>query len=106
MIIEDRNVITLTYELRENSEQGELLESVESDSPFTFLFGGGNLLPSFEAKLRGLKAGERFSFTLSPEESYGEAHRQHRGYPPRKFPHGRRRGCRFPDGGEFYHADG
>lgn len=73
MIIEEQNVITLTYELRENNEHGDLLERVESDSPFTFLFGLGHLLPSFEEKLRGLKEGERFSFILTPEESYGES---------------------------------
>jgi len=73
MTIEEKNVITLTYELRENDEDGELIERVESDSPFTFLFGIGHLLPSFEAKLRGLHAGERFSFTLTPEEAYGES---------------------------------
>ena len=73
MIIEDQNVITLTYELRENDGQGEIIESVEQDAPFTFLFGAGQLLPAFEANLRGLKVVDRFSFTLAPEDSYGES---------------------------------
>ena len=73
MVITENQVITLTYALRENDPQGELLEEVESDSPFTFLYGVGNLLPSFEANLRGLKVGEQFSFILSPEEAYGES---------------------------------
>ncbi len=71
-MIEENKVVSLTYELRVNDEQGEVIEKVEKSSPLTFLFGRGNLLPDFEANLKGLKEGDSFSFTLEPAKAYGE----------------------------------
>lgn len=73
MIVEEQHVITLSYDLRDTNAEGELMERTDADMPFTFLFGVGQLLPSFEANLRGLREGDRFSFTLSPDDAYGEA---------------------------------
>lgn len=73
MIVEELHVVTLSYDLRDTDGQGELLERTESDSPFTFLYGAGHLLPSFEANLRGLSVGDRFHFTLTPDEAYGDS---------------------------------
>ena len=73
MVIEEKNVVTLTYDLRETDKEGELLERTDKENPLTFLFGVGQLLPSFEEKLRGLSQGDRFAFSLSPEEAYGES---------------------------------
>ena len=73
MIVEEQHVITLTYDLRDTDRNGELLERTDVEDPFTFLFGIGQLLPSFEARLRGLKEGDHFSFTLTPEDAYGES---------------------------------
>jgi len=72
MKIEDNKVVTLTYELRQDNAQGELIQKVESGRPFVYLFGVGGLLPKFETSLKGLQAGDTFSFGLSPEEGYGE----------------------------------
>ncbi len=71
MIVEDQNIITLSYELRENNANGALLERMDPNWPFKFYFGSGNLLPAFEANLEGLEEGQGFEFTLSPEEAYG-----------------------------------
>jgi FKBP-type peptidyl-prolyl cis-trans isomerase SlyD len=71
MIVEEQNVITLTYELRQDDASGELLERMDANYPFVFLFGTGKLLPSFERHLEGLAEGEQFSFTLAPNEAYG-----------------------------------
>jgi FKBP-type peptidyl-prolyl cis-trans isomerase SlyD len=70
-MIEENKVVSLTYELRVDDEQGEVVEKVESSSPLTFLFGRGNLLPDFEANLKGLKEGDDFQFKLEPEKAYG-----------------------------------
>lgn len=72
MIIEENKVVSLTYELRVNNEKGEIVEKVEKQSPLTFLFGRGNLLPDFEANINGLKKGDPFSFKLEPEKAYGQ----------------------------------
>ena len=54
MIAEKNKVVSIVYELREGSKEGEVVESLNSDNPFTFLFGTGGLLPKFEEKLSGL----------------------------------------------------
>lgn len=71
MIVEEQNVITIAYELREGSASGELMERMDANYPFKFLFGTGKLLPAFEQHLEGLAEGETFDFVLSPEEGYG-----------------------------------
>ncbi len=71
MTVSDRKVITLSYVVQENDGKGAILESMDANYPFKFLFGKGELLPAFEQKLQGLQEGESFSFTLSAEEAYG-----------------------------------
>lgn len=71
MTVSDRKVITLSYVVQENDEHGVILESMDANYPFKFLFGKGELLPAFEENLQGLREGESFSFTLSSVEAYG-----------------------------------
>ncbi len=71
MEIGNNKVVSLTYELRENNAEGDLIQKVEKDEPFVYLFGVGSLLPEFENNLAGLKVGNSFNFTLSPENAYG-----------------------------------
>ncbi len=75
MKVEPRTVVSLTYELRVNDTENnepELVEKVESDQPLVFLYGTGNMLEKFEQKLEGLKQGDSFSFSLKPDEGYGD----------------------------------
>lgn len=72
MKIEKNTVVTLKYRLTENDKTGSLIEEVNEQDPFVFLFGQGQLLPQFEENLNGLEAGQTFSFTLSPEDAYGQ----------------------------------
>lgn len=71
MIAEKNNVISIVYELRADSKEGEVVESLTSENPLTFLFGTGGLLPKFEEQLSGLKAGDNFEFLLNSEDAYG-----------------------------------
>lgn len=72
MIIEDKKVVSIVYELRKDSAEGELVEELSQDNPLVFLFGSGNLLPKFEDNLAGLKSGDDFSFMLKSVDAYGE----------------------------------
>lgn len=75
MKIEPRTVVSLSYELRVNDEEGtepEMVEKVESGEPLVFLYGSGNMLEKFEQHINGLAQGDAFSFSLKPEEGYGE----------------------------------
>jgi len=71
MIVEEQNIITIAYELRESSANGPLMERMDPNYPFKFYFGSGKLLPKFEERLFGLEEGQPFRFTLEPEDAYG-----------------------------------
>ena len=73
MIAEKNNVISIVYELRAGSKEGEVVESLTSENPLTFLFGTGGLLPKFEERLNGLTSGDNFEFLLHSEDAYGPA---------------------------------
>ena len=54
-------------------EDDKIIEKVNEDKPAAFQFGIGQLLPTFEEKLSGLKADDEFSFILKAEDAYGES---------------------------------
>jgi FKBP-type peptidyl-prolyl cis-trans isomerase SlyD len=61
----------LTYTLTAVAD-GKIIEKVSEDKPAAFQFGIGQLLPSFEKSLSGLKADDTFSFVLKAADAYGE----------------------------------
>lgn len=63
--------VKLSYELRTESSNGEIIEKTEDLSPLEFVFGAGRMLEMFEDKLEGLTAGAKFDFSLEAEEAYG-----------------------------------
>lgn len=71
MKIGKNKVVTLTYTLRVNDAQGEVIQKVDENKPFVHLFGAGSLLPAFEENLTGLETGSEFGFPLLVEEAYG-----------------------------------
>jgi len=71
MIIDDNLLVSVTYQLRTDHENGEIIETVEEPNPLKFLFGQGMLLPKFEENLSGKKTGDAFAFTLQAEDAYG-----------------------------------
>lgn len=73
MIIEDHRIVTISYEVREKDASGQILERAEVLSPFTFMFGVGQMLAGWERQLKGLKPGTGFTFTLPPEMAYGRS---------------------------------
>lgn len=71
MVIEKNKVVSLVYELRTDSSQGEVIEALSDQNPLTFLYGSGSLLPKFEENISGLKVGDAFDFELKSDEAYG-----------------------------------
>ncbi len=71
MNADKNNVVSIVYELRAGSKEGEVVESLNDANPLTFLFGTGGLLPKFEENLSGLSAGDSFEFLLLSEDAYG-----------------------------------
>jgi len=65
-------MVTLTYDLRIDDEQGEMVEQATVENPLQFLYGAGVMLPKFETQLEGLKQDEPFSIKLAKQDAYGE----------------------------------
>ncbi len=72
MKVGKNKVVTLTYTLRFDDNEGEIIQQVNEERPFVHLFGNGTLLPTFEANLDGLEAEGNFSFGLTPKDGYGD----------------------------------
>ena len=74
MTITKNHVVTLNYKLHTVEENGEkvFVEETTNENPMTFLYGVGMMIPSFEENIDGLSEGDKKSFTLSPENAYGE----------------------------------
>ena len=66
--------VTLHFAIR--LENGDLVDSTEGKAPATFCVGDGNLLPGFEQALFGLKAGDKRSLPISPEQGFGQPNPQ------------------------------
>ncbi|MFW6257266.1 MAG: FKBP-type peptidyl-prolyl cis-trans isomerase [Prolixibacteraceae bacterium] len=74
--ISKNSMVTLTYDLRVDDENGEVIEQTTEEKPLQFLYGAGIMLPKFESHLAGLKEGEPFTIKLSKNEAYGEVNKE------------------------------
>jgi FKBP-type peptidyl-prolyl cis-trans isomerase SlyD len=76
--VAQNSVVTLTYDLSVTDENQEkvLVEQAESDEPMVFLFGHSGLPEEFENQLDGKNPGDSFSFSLTPEQAYGDYDQQ------------------------------
>jgi FKBP-type peptidyl-prolyl cis-trans isomerase SlyD len=72
MEISKNNVISLTYTLKLDHAEGELVEKVEKTEPLVFIYGVGMMLPKFEENLTGKVVGDTFEFTLASPDAYGD----------------------------------
>ena len=73
MKISKNKAVSLCYELRLNGDNGEIIQTVDSNNPMKFIFGVESLIVGFERNIEGLKTGDNFSFLLPCEEAYGAA---------------------------------
>lgn len=71
MNIAKNAVVSLHYKLQEDNADGDLIEETAGGPPLVFLFGVGQMLPSFEENLEGKKAGDTFAFRLESQNAYG-----------------------------------
>jgi FKBP-type peptidyl-prolyl cis-trans isomerase SlyD len=72
MEITKNRMVTVTYYLRLDDQNGEMIEQATSDRPLQFIYGAGQMLPKFESQLAGLKQGQSFEINLNKYEAYGE----------------------------------
>ncbi|GAB6011976.1 FKBP-type peptidyl-prolyl cis-trans isomerase [Viscerimonas tarda] len=78
MKISQNKFVSLTYDLNVGEgEDRELMERATPENPLEFIFGTNSMLPAFEEKVDNLSEGDNFSFTLTPEQAYGEYDDEH-----------------------------
>mgnify|MGYP003702411923 FL=1 len=70
-------------------EDGEVFDSSEGRQPLEVQMGSGNVIPGFESALMGMSLNENKTFTLSPEEAYGQRDDSHmHDFPTSEIPDG------------------
>lgn len=66
--------VTLHFALK--LDNGDVVDSTFDKQPATFKVGDGNLLPGFEQAIYGLKAGDKCSLPIAPEQGFGQGNPQ------------------------------
>lgn len=69
MKVGPNTIAVIDYELFD--EGGELIESSSGETPFTFSFGAGDVIPGLEKELEGMEPGQSKKIVVAPEEAYG-----------------------------------
>jgi len=63
-------VVSLSYVLFD--EGGEVVDRASASEPLTYVHGYAQIVPGLEKQLEGLRVGDRSSFTIEPEDAFGE----------------------------------
>lgn len=67
------NSTTVTLHYKGTLADGSQFDSsYDRNEPVTVTLGGGELLPAFEQNISTTEAGETTTFTLAPDQAYGE----------------------------------
>jgi len=72
MAISKNKMVSLSYELKIDGENGRLIEQTTSEEPMKFIFGTQRIFPVFESKIKGLEEGNDFKVCIKSEEAYGQ----------------------------------
>ena len=76
MIITKDKMVFLTFELRLDGTDGELIEQATIENPLAYIQGNGMMFPAFESKLEGLEQGKPFEVMLRCNDAYGELYEE------------------------------
>lgn len=75
MEVANKRVVSIRYIMK--NRKGEVLENGLESAPVTYLHGVGNITPSLEANLLGLKVGDEKLFSISDEQSTPELNEEY-----------------------------
>lgn len=68
-VITENSRVTLHFEL--SLKDGSIVDSNFSQTPASFVFGDGSLLPAFEEALLGMSVDQESSLAMPPEKAFG-----------------------------------
>lgn len=71
-ISDHKTYVKIKYRVR--VEKGPVLKGAESPELMDFVTGFGHVIPGLEKRLIGHRVGEKLSFTVPPEEGFGQRH--------------------------------
>ena len=71
MRVKKNSCVKLAYTLKYDKADGDIIETISAENPLEVAIGEEDLLEKFEKNILGLKKGDTFEFTLTPEEAYG-----------------------------------
>ncbi len=66
------NGVFVSVDYKGTLQDGKLFDSSEGRAPLEVEFGAGNVIKGFEAALEGMSLNEKKTFTLAPNDAYGE----------------------------------
>lgn len=69
MTISDNSHVVFHFDLLD--EKGNLIDSSRKDVPSEYIAGSGNIIEGLEDAMKGRKALDSFTATVSPEKGYG-----------------------------------
>jgi len=72
MKVQEGKVVSVYYEMYLESFDSEMVESAQKDNPHIFLFGSGEMLPSFEKGIENLQKGDSFKLEIKAADAFGE----------------------------------
>lgn len=61
----------VTFHFKASDPDGSVLESTEGSTPAVYLHGRSGMVRGLQSKMRGHKAGDKFTVTIAPEHAYG-----------------------------------
>jgi len=70
MRVKHGRVVRIDYLVRVAT--GLVVETSSAKGPIEYLHGSGQILPALERALEGLSEGQQASFSIAPEEAYGQ----------------------------------
>jgi FKBP-type peptidyl-prolyl cis-trans isomerase 2 len=68
-VIQKGSKVKVHYTLK---VEGQVVQSTFGKDPYAYVQGSGQVLPSLEKELEGLKAGDKKGIELPPERGYGQ----------------------------------
>jgi FKBP-type peptidyl-prolyl cis-trans isomerase SlyD len=67
--VDKNTVVSIHYTLTD--KDGNVVDSSVGNEPLTYIHGAGGMIPGFEKALTERTVGEKFNFTVEPQDGYG-----------------------------------